>query len=246
VEAGEVVRHAASAAIAAQDYQKAVEWLEQGRSVIWAQLLTLRTPVDDLKKSHPDLAAELIYLSTSLETAGTRSAAANGTQSQSLQSIAKQSHALALARNRVLQQIRELPGFERFLLPKPLSEFSSAAKMGLVAILNISHFGCDALILMPGLADEPIHVPLPNFTLHEAQLLVKSLASIVRGPIRSDRLDWSREGFRDMTPDDIFSHILSELWLKIVQPVLNGIALTVSYLHHKTQFPSLQNLHRLQ
>ncbi|KAJ7937990.1 CHAT domain-containing protein [Mycena leptocephala] len=224
-QAGQVVRDAASAAIAVHDYKKAVEWLDQGRSVIWGQVINLRTPVDELRNNHPDLATELVSLPTSLETAGTRSNAGdNAINPQSLQSIAKQSHDLALERNRVLQQIRELPGFEGFLLSKPISELSLAAKMGPVAIINISEYGCDALILLPGLADEVIHVPLRDFTIREAQTLAKSLASIVGTPGRSDRLAGCHEG--DMAPDEIFSIILAELWVKIVQPVLNGIAIT--------------------
>ncbi|KAJ7848890.1 CHAT domain-containing protein [Mycena leptocephala] len=224
-EAGQVVRDAASAAIAVQDYQQAVEWLDQGRSVIWGQLLNLRTPVDELRNSHPDLATELVSLSASLETAGTRSnAVAGDTKQQSLQSIAQQFHDLALKRTCILQQIRELPGFERFLLSKPISELLLAARMGPVAIINISEYGCDALILLPGPADEVIHVPLCNFTLREAQTLAKSLAAIVGTLGRSDRLAGCREG--DMAPDDVFSMILSELWVNIVQPVLNGIEIT--------------------
>jgi hypothetical protein len=229
-QAGQVVRDAASAAIVQHDYQKAVKWLDQGRSVIWGQLLDLRTPVDELRNSHPDLADEFVSLSTLLETAGTRSnAVADGIKPQSLESIAQRSHSHALRRNGVLQQIRELSGFERFLSSKPISELSQAAKMGPVAILNISTYGCDALILMPGLADEVIHVPLSDFTIHEAQALAKFLASIVGTPGRNDRLHGSIEG--DMAPDDIFSHILSEIWFKIVRPVLNALAITVSYLN---------------
>ncbi|KAJ7828707.1 CHAT domain-containing protein [Mycena leptocephala] len=225
LQAGQVVRDAASAAIAVHDYQKAVEWLDQGRSVIWGQVLNLRTPVDELRNSHPDLATELVSLSTSLETAGTQShAAADATKPQSLQSIAKKSHALALERSHVLQQIRELPGFERFLLPKPISELSPAAQKGPVAILNTSAYGCDALILLPGLVDEVIHVPLSDFTLLNAQVLAKVLASIVGTSGRSDRLHGSIEG--DMAPDDIISYILFELWSKIVRPVLNALAIT--------------------
>ncbi|KAF8143023.1 CHAT domain-containing protein [Mycena galopus ATCC 62051] len=224
-EAGQVVRDAASAAIAVHDYQKAVEWLEQGRSIIWGQLLSLRTPVDELRKGHPNLADQFVSLSVSLATAGTRSSAvADETKPQSLQSVANQAHTSALKRNHVLQQIRELPGFESFLLAKPMSELSPAAKKGPVAIVNISEYGCDALILLPGLADEVIHVPLCDFTIHEAQALAKSLASIVGNTGRTDRLAGSRE--EDMAPDKIFSIILSELWVKIVQPVLNGIAIT--------------------
>ncbi|KAJ7115484.1 TPR-like protein, partial [Mycena epipterygia] len=228
LQAGQVVRDAASAAIAVHDYQKAVEWLEQGRSVIWGQLFNLRTPVDELRKSHPSLADQLVTLSSSLETAGTRSNdVVDAIEPQSLQSIAKKSHALVLERNDILQQIRELPGFQRFLLSKPISELLLAANMGPVAILNISAYGCDALVLMPGLADEVIHVPLTDFTIHDATALAKLLASIMGTPEHSDRLAGSREG--DMTPSDIFPHILSELWVKIVHPVLNALAITVSY-----------------
>ncbi|KAJ7128004.1 CHAT domain-containing protein, partial [Mycena epipterygia] len=235
LQAGQLVRDAASAAIAVLDYQKAVEWLEQGRSVIWGQLLNLCTPVDELRKSHPGLANQLVSLSASLETAGTQSndVAAMVTP-QSLQSIAQESHALVLDRNHILQQIRDLPGFQRFLLPKTICELSLATNMGPVAILNISAYGCDALVLMPGLSDEVIHVPLSDFTIHEAQALAKLLASIVGTPGHSDRLTGSREG--DMTPDNIFSHILSDLWVRIVRPVLNALKITT---------PVSQNLGRI-
>jgi hypothetical protein len=68
-----VVRAAAAAAIAADDYEKALEWPEQGRSIIWGQVLSLCTPVDDLKRGYPALADELIRLSTLLETVSLRS-----------------------------------------------------------------------------------------------------------------------------------------------------------------------------
>ncbi|KAJ7197873.1 TPR-like protein [Mycena rebaudengoi] len=204
-QAGQVVRDAASATVAAHDYKKAVEWLDQGRAI-----QALRT--------------ELVSLSTSLETAGTRSnSLADTLKPESLDSIAKKSHAFVLERNKVLQQIRELPGFKRFLLSKPFSELLLAAKMGPVAILNISTYGCDALILRQGCVDEVMHVPLSDFTLPEAQALVKFLASIVGTPRRSDRLFGFQEG--DMAPDDCFPHILSVLWLKIVRPILDALAM---------------------
>ncbi|KAF7372930.1 hypothetical protein MSAN_00499700 [Mycena sanguinolenta] len=206
-QAGQVVRDAASAAIAAHDYQKAVEWLDQGRSIIWGQVLSLRTSVDELKKSHPDLANQFVSLSWLLEGTGTRSNNVHdGSKPQSLQSIADQSHAFALERNHVIQQIKALPGFEGFLLPKPFSELSLAAKE------------------RPCLADQVTYVPLHDFTIHEAQAMAKSLASIVGTSGRSDRFHVSYEG--EIAPHETFSYILSELWFKIVNPVLNAIKIT--------------------
>ncbi|KAJ7219647.1 CHAT domain-containing protein [Mycena rebaudengoi] len=223
-QAGQVVRDAASAAIAVHDYEKAVEWLDQGRSVIWGQLLNLRTPVDELRKSHPGLADKLLSLSAALETAATRSnAITDAIKPQPLDSIGQQSHDLVLERNEVLQQIRDVPGFERFLLSQPMSKLLHAAKIGPVAILNISAHGCDALILMPNLA-EVMHVPLSDFTLPEAQALAKLLASIVGPPGCSDRLFGSQEG--DIAPDDRLPHILSVLWVKIICPILDALEMT--------------------
>ncbi|KAJ7454490.1 TPR-like protein [Mycena latifolia] len=228
LHAGQVVRDAASAAIAAQQYNTAVEWLDQGRSIIWGQILSLRSPVDDLASSHPELAAELITVSTQLETSGIQSCAAEFAEvqaSRSLQAVAQEAHALADRREGLLQQIRQLAGFERFLLPKQISELSAAARIGPVVLLNISHHSCDALILMPD-KDQVLHVSLPDFTLDEAQVLTESLGSLVRGYARSHRLSGRLEG--QLPPDDEFSHILSKLWSQIVQPVLNELRLPPS------------------
>ncbi|KAJ7474997.1 CHAT domain-containing protein [Mycena latifolia] len=224
LQAGPIVRAAASAAIKAHEYSKAVEWLEQGRSVIWGQFLTLRTPVEDLHMVHPKLASELIAISNLLETSGTQSGieAASFGPSQSLQATAHQYHDHAVQRDKLLQQIRGLAGFEQFLLPKPISELSAAAKIGPVVLLNTSSYGSDALILVPSAGDGVMHVPLPDFTLDQAQHLTEALGSLVRGAARSDRLDAHRED--ELPPDEKFSRILSALWIKIVKPVLDGLA----------------------
>ncbi|KAJ7474977.1 TPR-like protein [Mycena latifolia] len=229
--AGQIVRDAASAAINAQEYSKAVEWLEQGRSVIWGQFLTMRTPVDDLHMVHPKLAAELVSISNLLETSGTRSGieTAGFGPSQSLQATAHQYHDNAVQRDKLLQQIRGLAGFEQFLLPKPIAALSPAAKIGPVVLLNTSSYQSDALILIPGVGDEVMHVPLPEFTLAEAQDLTKALGSLVSGAARGDRLHACRED--ELPPDGEFSRILSALWMKIVKPVLDGLAFTVSHDH---------------
>jgi hypothetical protein len=223
LEAGLVVRDAAAAAIGAHKWSTAVEWLEQGRSIIWGQILNLRTPVDDLRKHHPELADELLSLSMQLERAGTRSSSAEVYPPQLLQSVAQKSHVIAVERDQLLKKIRQLAGFERFLLSKPISELSFAATLGPVVLLNGSQYQCDALILMPGCRDEVIHIPLPNFTLDDAQALRKSLGSVVRGAARSNRLEGQREG--QLPPDEEFSNILSVLWGRIVEPVLDGLSM---------------------
>ncbi|KAG8728637.1 hypothetical protein FRC12_021606, partial [Ceratobasidium sp. 428] len=62
-----VISEAAVAAILASRYDLAVEWLEQGRCLVWSQMLQLRTPLDSLHASYPELANELHRLSSWLE-----------------------------------------------------------------------------------------------------------------------------------------------------------------------------------
>ncbi|KAF7358410.1 CHAT domain-containing protein [Mycena venus] len=230
---GKVVRDAAAAAISASQYDKAVEWLEQGRSVIWGQLLALRTPVDSLKENHPGLATDLIRLSTQLEGAGVSDIAEevkdHNTQlsaQQSLQAIAQKYHDYAHQRNELLKKIRGLNGFNRFLLPKEMAELSLAAKGGPVIILNISKIRCDALIVMSDSINEVRSVPLPTVTNEWAQSLAESLRTLLGENGRGDRLSGRREG--EMQPETQLAHILSELWFRIGWPVLQGLGNTVS------------------
>ncbi|KAK6974110.1 CHAT domain-containing protein [Favolaschia claudopus] len=259
---GKLVRDGAAAAIAAGDYQKSVEWLEQGRSIIWGQFLELRTPVDKLKQSHPELAEQFISYSKTLEVAGTKTTSIDEYITPKSTNVrTKNFHEIVHKRENVLAQIRQQPGFEQFLLPKSISHLSHAADSGPVVILNISGYQCDGLILLPDLQEEVIHVPLPSFTSSCAEELVELLASTlgtdrhietlagevmyhlprkhtfshadefdellesIRGTtVCAERLQGSREG--KLTPDQSFSRILSELWIKIVQPILKAIAIT--------------------
>ncbi|KAJ7114979.1 CHAT domain-containing protein [Mycena epipterygia] len=221
--AGKVARDAVGTAVAAQQHDRAVEWFEQGRSVIWGQILGLRTPVDALKKSHPNLAEKFILLSMQLEDAGTRDTSTLSPWMEPLPSGGQRYHEAAHARNLLLQQIRTLDGFDRFLLPKRMTQLSLAAARGPVVILSISaalFFGC-ALVLMPKLDEEVLHIPLPNLTMMHAETLAESLRSLLRDSGRGERLDGWREG--KMAPEAQFAFILSELWERIAKPVLEGL-----------------------
>ncbi|KAJ7303802.1 TPR-like protein [Mycena albidolilacea] len=230
MKAGPLVRDAAAAAISSGQLEKAVEWLEQGRSIIWGQFLNLRTPVDELQQKWPELATELISLSAKLDRGTTQEndvqLADSGAQ-QSLRSIAHQEHENAHKRNVLLSKIRHLPGFHQFMLPKTFSQLSSAAQKGPVVLLNVSQMSCDGLIVQKGLTEEVMHVPLDDFTPEYVKSLAESFEDLMpyvgRGDI--DRLHAHRErSFQDL--GDKFAWILSELWVRLVKPVLNALAIT--------------------
>ncbi|KAJ7855436.1 CHAT domain-containing protein [Mycena leptocephala] len=202
--AGRVVRDAVGAAIGACEYVTAVEWFERGRSVVWGQILELRTPVDALKQSHPDLAERFILRSRQLEDAGTR-------------------EIFAHARDMLLEEIRALDKFDRFLLLKAISELTVAAERGPVVILNVSS-EIGALVLMPGLDDEVLYISLPNFSKLDLVAVEESLGRLLPGHGRGERLDGRREG--QMPPEVEFAHVLSELWKRVAWPILQGLGYT--------------------
>jgi hypothetical protein len=140
----------------------------------------------------------------------------------SLESVADRAHRNAHERGELLKEILQLEGFERFLLPKTISELSAAAQEGPVVILNISDDKCDGLVLVPGLDDDVLHVPLKDFKPEFAGGMAQSLSHLVG---RSER-SMKREG--KMDPEDEFAHNLAQLWTQVVKPVLDALAITVS------------------
>ncbi|KAJ6564423.1 hypothetical protein B0H19DRAFT_1067975 [Mycena capillaripes] len=139
-KAGQIVRLGVGVAIANHQFRKAIEWSEQGRSIIWSQMLNLRSPVDLLRASHPRLGDELIRLSSYLDSAGTREnfrrSSNPGNQLLDSQVFGQRYHDHAHARNNLLKMIRSLSGFQTFLLPKTMSELYLAAREGPVVVLN--------------------------------------------------------------------------------------------------------------
>ena len=131
----------------------AVELLEQGRGVFWSQLTRLRSPLDDVMVSSPAgkmLANEFTWLVSMIHDALRDSPCTDQHE--------RVCH-LNLEMQRVVNNIRELPGLSRFLLPLLFSDLRCAASGGPVIIVNASkYYSCDALIVL--LDQDPVHIPL--------------------------------------------------------------------------------------
>ena len=236
MQGADVVREAAATALDSGHPETAVEWLEQGRSIVWGELFQLRSSYDDLSSAYPDHSYRLRELSAALEYAGAtreKSLSSLPEEAQSVERRATESleqHAdrhrtLAIKRDELLQEIRRLPDFERFLLHKEFSQLRASAHSGPVVILNAAEGRCDALIILAGVEDV-IHVPLPNYTLERSKGLqnkLKSLLGLARAIPRDDRhgqpvlLEAANQ----------WTLILSPLWKCVVKPVLDALAFSV-------------------
>jgi len=147
---------------------KALEWLEQGRCLVWRQLNNLRTPVDTLRLYDENLANRVVEVSQALEKAGVQSQAnVDSHDAYRLASLARQWSEL-------LTEVRAIPGFQTFLKPPSCDDLlEHLPEDGPVVVLNVHEWRCDAIALIRGC--EPLHIPLPGMTLAKAEELRQRL-----------------------------------------------------------------------
>ncbi|CAE6428703.1 unnamed protein product [Rhizoctonia solani] len=221
--------NACYAAIQSKNYSIAVEWLEHARCVVWNQSLMLRSPLDELHSSHPDLATQLETLSSQLHSSSSdaRHIQADTSNPMAHELAGKQRRQLASEYHNLLAQIRQLAGLESFLQPTKAKALMHLAQSGPVIVINCHLNRCDALFILPG-RDEIRHLLLPDFTEELAQKACFSLEA----SLRKQRL--RQRGVRIMQQpedEDQMGSVLQTLWLNIVEPVL-------SYLGYLAQVPT--------
>ena len=189
---------------------RAVELLEQGRGVFWSQLTRLHFPLDDVSVSGPagkSLADEFARLALLIRET------LNGSGSDQHERLCR----LNLELQRVVTNIRELPGLSRFLLPSLFPDLQRAASGGPVIILNASQYSCDALVVL--VDRDPVHIPL-QLTLNDVRDLSMELRTLT---LRAMRTDMTRElaSFLRKLWDQIVSHIVD--FLQTIHPLQSRI-----------------------
>ncbi|KDR69226.1 hypothetical protein GALMADRAFT_104178 [Galerina marginata CBS 339.88] len=209
----------------------ALEWLEQGRCLVWNQLNSLRTPIDALRAEYPDLANDIVRVSRALESAGLRFEGGEDLTEDShtmenkisLQDEVNSHIALAQEWDSLIAKVHTLPGFEElFQLPSSSTILQHLPKAGYLIFVNVHEDRCDALAIRSG-DDQLIHIPLPEFSSVKAAALRNGL---------QDRLNTSGIRMREAEPltrgmrlerNAGMKDILGELWLLVVKPILDGL-----------------------
>jgi hypothetical protein len=205
-----------------KDYGKALEWLEAGRSVVWKQMLQLRTPMDELAEASPILASELQHVAHELDRISSPKASNDDAVSDalSLEQAAQNHRRLALRWDDLLDKARALPGFENFLLPLKASQLMRSAQSGPVVMINMHKTRCDALVIQPGVP-EILHVPLQvSYDLVAGFRL--DISRFVRSRDATQRAFLGRYRSQDM-----FARTLAGLWKEVVRPVIDSLGYLV-------------------
>ncbi|KAG2134106.1 CHAT domain-containing protein [Suillus clintonianus] len=196
---------AASCALRSGNMCRAVELLEQGRTIIWTQMTRLRTPLDglqDLGDHAVSLMKKFRHFSSLLNAPPTNHP--EGTPRVNVEAEASRYRRLVEDWNRVVEEIRDIEGFSRFLLPPLFSDLQDAARDGPIVVLVASESSCDAIIIPH--KQPPISIEL-RISLEKLQHLVVKL---------------QRASQPQATPKPLMK-ALTELWDDVVRPVVDNL-----------------------
>ncbi|KAK6538339.1 hypothetical protein TWF694_011218 [Orbilia ellipsospora] len=218
---------AAAALNAGKGAFHALQLLELGRGVITDHFMKMRTNLSDLEEKQPDLAAQFIFLRDKLDPAsqGTALSISKKVHLSSLKDLASAGASAGVSaeastgastgvsRNQrveaeksfhdLCEKIREIPGFEKFLLPPSAEELMSAANPDPIAIINVSSIRCDALIVEK---NRIRNLELPGLTSRLSYAFVITI--------------------REAKQPEAVKLVLEWMWETVARPVLEALGFT--------------------
>ncbi|KAF8990106.1 CHAT domain-containing protein [Cyathus striatus] len=222
---------AAATACVANRYDLAIEWLEQGRSIVWRQLNELRTPVDDLRLENPDLAEELLFLSKELDIAGRKFT--NNLRDPNVlhrmkmeeQQEIRLHHELAVKWDDLLNKVHNTPGFEDFLQPISFGDLAMRLPdSGPIVIINVIQERSDALIVIPD-RQSIHHVQFIQPLYSKASAWHQEISKCIGSQNTRQNASDSRSGRPSFLPSKsyILKNVLGDIWDCLVNPVLKKL-----------------------
>jgi hypothetical protein len=207
---------AAAVFLTCGDIHGAVELLEQSRSVVWNQTLRLKTPISSVPPDYADdfarIAGVLKHMSNDTPDAATK----------------RRDSATEL--DGLLEHIRQVEGYEGFLLPRLYTELATCTSHGFV-VLVIPSDACTDVLIMRSAEVMPTHLRLPSIQLRRLQdwtAELKRSCDQSRDAVSGDRMGMKISASSALSSwDKAYMKILRELWLEIVQPVLASLEVKV-------------------
>ena len=193
-----LARDAAATEIARNNPARALELLEQGRSVLWAQKLNFQADDGALRAADPQLAQRLRDIAAALEH--------QFTPDSDPRAIDRRL-ALTDEWDELVRRARQLDGMEGFLEAPNADTLVRAAADGPLIIVNISRWRCDLLVLQ----DDTVRAVPLSVTASEVDVQVKAYLRAMRGLGPRSNLDAA------------LVDVLGWLWNRIAQPALAEI-----------------------
>ncbi|KAF9000256.1 CHAT domain-containing protein [Cyathus striatus] len=231
-----VAGDAAAYAIVHGFIEKAVEFLEHGRSIFWQQVLQLHSPMNELKQLKPLLADQLLNLARDLNISSFRTKVDNVSERYKdyLAREGQKRHDLANQWNELVKEAQYIPGCESLFQPPLYSKLASAASNSIIILLSTTTENAHAIIMKDN-TTPPQALQLPEMNRVYAQRLAELLQLTLRGGSREARdAKLVERAGKLLTPFNMALEekrmytLLSELWNKIVKPVIKFLKLMPS------------------
>jgi len=197
--------------------QSAVETLERGRALIWSEMRGLRSSIDQLRVSHPDLADKLAAINQDIEVRALTPAQSNygddgeegvGGMDPFGRLVVRQ-QGLLDDRDKLISQIRARKGLESFLKPLSFDDLRCAAVLGPVIVINHSRWRSDIIIL---LYDSPPSLIPTAYDFYDRA-----------NKLRDQLLGARKEGLESVKYEDALRSVLKELYEFVGRPVIQRL-----------------------
>jgi tetratricopeptide (TPR) repeat protein len=202
--------------------EKALEIMEQGRAIFWTHTLRLRSPFDDIPHEYRD---RLLGLARRLEKV--TSASDSSMDRRRVEREVAQRRKDSEEFNSLVDQVRCLPGKERFMLPEEFSTLRKVAEKGPVVVLACSTLACHAIVLMR--SGKASSIPLEGITerwIMESASAWRSSVIQARLALRDERkLTKSKKAFDSRYTEA--ERILRILWINVILPVMKALRIEV-------------------
>ncbi|TEB27614.1 hypothetical protein FA13DRAFT_1574345, partial [Coprinellus micaceus] len=224
-ELSDIPVQAAAAACRMDSPEKAIEWLERGRCLVWSHISRLHQTEE--------------HLSPPIDIMHGRTPGLHPSRLVFDRFLLKMASMVDEPCDEETEIFGAIPPFNGFGNPPVWSTaLENLPAQGAVVVINLCEDRCDALGLVSGLAN-PLHIPLPCFTLEKAikyrsemkvQLNIRGLRGQEEGEIEMETVERGAGPYRrewSHSDNNIVRRILRCLWVELVKPVLDMLAIFV-------------------
>ena len=200
--------------------EQAIETLERGRALLWSEMRHHRTPIDQLFKVDPDLGDKFAAINRELEEL-TKSIAPSHKLNMDdavaddvragdqFGSLLLRQRGLLKERDKLISQIRTLPGFDRFLTFPLFDRLRSAATSGPVIIINDSE--CAQILIL-------LHNASPSLIATPDDFYDR--ANTLKDKLLTARINF---GLDSSDYDEALASVLRELYELVGKPVIERL-----------------------
>jgi hypothetical protein len=134
----------------------------------------------------------------------------------------------------IVSKIRQVDGYERFLLPQLYPSLRTCASCGIVVLIIPSDTATDVIVIT-SLDPTPRHLQVPALNLSRLQGLtagLKRMSNRSRDLSDDEQRKIKIVGVAEQAPKKEFGEgygeLLGELWTELVHPIINSLDIEVS------------------